>query len=174
MHFSHLKYDKSNAFTLIELLIAIALISILMLIAAPKIQHVVNQNRVIAGVNQIVAAINFARSEAIKRNEIVTFCPSADHKTCNGQWRDGQIVLAGENVLRIFQALPKQDSLTWRSSLGKNTMLQMSPTGFTAGQTGSFYYCPTDNRYAKRIIVEQTGRVRVVNVEAQHQRPCFF
>lgn len=150
---------KNSAFTLIELLITLVIISILSLIAIPAFRYFVTQNRALAQVNQIVAAINYARSEAIKTGKAVTFCKSIDHETCGGAWRDGQIILLEAKVLRVYNALAPEDKLNWASNLGKNNALVLLPTGFTDGQNGSFTYC--SDGYARKIIVEQTGRVRI-------------
>lgn len=155
------KLRNPSAFTLVELICTLALISLLLAIAAPSLRHVIAQNQVAQGVNQIIAAMNFARSEAVKRGVIVTFCKSSDHKKCSGAWNEGQIVMVGDEILRVYAALPSGDELTWRSSLGKNEALQWAPTGFTVGQKGSFYYCSANKRYGARIVVEQTGRIRV-------------
>lgn len=155
--------NKINGFGLIEILIALSLISILVFVGVPAMQHLTTRNRVNTYVNQLVTAINFARSEAIKRGQPVIFCGSGNLKNCDGQWQKGQIILMNNHIARVFQALPAGDQLSWSSSLGKDTALEMLPTGFTNGQNGSFIYCPHDKQYAKKIVINQTGRVRVTD-----------
>lgn len=156
------KYDwHKKGFTFIELLITMTVLGILLLIAIPSMQHLVVQNRVTTQVQQIVRAINLTRSEAIKRGTSVFFCKSSDGKNCGGNWSDGQLILAGHEILRIYPHLPPGDELIWSSSFGQNDVLEILPTGFTNGQNGSFSYCPQDQNYAKRIIINQSGRVRI-------------
>lgn len=64
----------SQGFTLIELLVTIALASILMALAVPSFNSFVVSSKLAAQTNEIVAAINFARSEAIRGNGNVSFC----------------------------------------------------------------------------------------------------
>jgi type IV fimbrial biogenesis protein FimT len=153
---------STAAFSLIELLVTLAIVGIFLLLAISGFHTFVIKTRVTSQVNQFMSAIAYARSEAIMRGEVITLCKSVDHKTCGGQWRDGQIIInAKQQVLRVYQALPVGDQLLWFSNFKQNNFLQFSAAGFTNGQQGSFYYCPADKRYAKRIVVEQSGRVRV-------------
>ncbi len=153
----------SNAFTLVELLAALTLLSILLMIAIPAGRHLLVQNRAAADVNQLLTAINYARNEAITRGEIITLCKSNDMHTCSGSWQGGQIIVnEHQQILRTFSHLSSGVKLIWNSS-GKNqdTYLKFSPTGFTQGQRGSFYYC-SDKQMSKTIIVADTGRTRVI------------
>ena len=152
---------RKQGFTLIELLAAIALASVLLLITIPAFQQVLAHNRATIEVNKIISALHYARSEAIQLNEIVIFCKSADAKQCGGNWEDGQIILANNRVLRVYPALPANTRLYLKGNFGNNDTIRWLPSGATAGQKGSIYYCPTDERYARRIVLEKTGRVRV-------------
>jgi type IV fimbrial biogenesis protein FimT len=156
--------NKSPGFSLLELLIALIILVILLLAAVPAMQHLVLQNRATQTANRIIAAIHYARSEAIQLHQLVTFCKSTNHKTCGGDWRSGQIIVAADGrMLRIYEALPVGDELQWKSSLGLNDYLRFAPSGFTHGQQGSFYYCPANKNaaYSRIIVIQQSGRTRV-------------
>lgn len=112
--------------------------------------------------NQIITALHYARSEAVLRQEPVKFCPSDNHIQCGGNWRNGQLVTAvSGKILQAYPGLPSSTHLFWKSSLGDNENIRWLPSGFTAGQSGSFYYCPRDLRYAKRIVILRSGRIRI-------------
>lgn len=151
---------KIRGFTLIELLITIAVVGILLVSGVPTMRHLILVNRATSQVDHIVAALQYARSEAIKLNVNVKYCGSSDHKTCDGAWSHGQIALAGNEVLRVFGALAHSDALTWDSSLNKDEYLEFSPLGTTNGQSGSFYYRQNQKDVAK-IVVNNAGRIRV-------------
>lgn len=95
-----------QGFTLIELMIAIAIAAILLSIAIPSFQSVIQNSRASALATEITAALNTARTEAVKRSEPVRVCPSSDGATCTGSWEDGWIVLLDSNneVLQVWQA----------------------------------------------------------------------
>ncbi|KPJ67389.1 MAG: hypothetical protein AMJ43_03770 [Coxiella sp. DG_40] len=158
--------SNERAFTLIEMLIAISILSILLLISIASMYSLIMNNQATAEINNIVSALQFTRAEAIKNGVAVKFCKSVNHKVCGGNWRDGQIIIDESNnkIFRIFSALPKGDKLIWKSSLGKESYIEFSPIGSTNGQYGTFSYCSDDKKkYARAIIISQTGRIRVAN-----------
>src|SRR5688572_16029390 len=84
---------RVSGFTLIELMVTIAVASVLLGIAVPSFNQLIVTNRLTAQANEVVSAINFARSEAIKRNTSISFCrtSSATATTCAasaGNWQD--------------------------------------------------------------------------------------
>ncbi|QCF25105.1 GspH/FimT family pseudopilin [Hydrocarboniclastica marina] len=63
--------DRQNGFTLIELMVAIAVFAIAASIALPSFQRVIEENRVSTQTNTLISAFNLARSEAVKRGTTV-------------------------------------------------------------------------------------------------------
>lgn len=86
-----------RGFTLIELIIALAVGAILLSIAVPGLTQLINGNRSTAYVNSLVGAIHLARSEAIKRNSAVVVCASSTGLSCVGNWSQGWVVLDNDN-----------------------------------------------------------------------------
>jgi type IV fimbrial biogenesis protein FimT len=83
----------SRGFTLIELLITIAVAGVLLAIAVPNFADLMRNNRSEASANELVAALNLARIEAVKRGKRVSLCPSANGTSCSGTaWQSGWIV----------------------------------------------------------------------------------
>lgn len=151
--------------SLFELVIAMTLAAVLSLVAVSGWQNFSRSDQASITMQQMAAAIHFARMEAIRRGEPVIFCKSSDHRQCGGEWRDGQLVMSARGeILRVLAALPLGDSLIWRSSFGRNDALTLLPTGYTFGQQGRFYY-QLANRDTETLppvlIVNQTGRVRI-------------
>ncbi|NEZ02729.1 prepilin-type N-terminal cleavage/methylation domain-containing protein [Wenzhouxiangella sp. XN201] len=62
---------RTGGFTIIELIVAIAVLAILLTIGVPSIQQLIKNNRVTAQTNELVSVINFARNESIRRNQSV-------------------------------------------------------------------------------------------------------
>lgn len=74
----------SAGFTLIELMVTVAVLAVLVGIAAPGFRRIIHANRLTTAANEVVAALQAARVEAIRRNSRVTLCPSTDGSTCTG------------------------------------------------------------------------------------------
>jgi len=91
-------------FSLIELLVTAAVLAILAAVASPYLLAVVNNNRLASGTNEIIAAFQQARMEAIRRNGSVSVCRTTDGATCAndaGNWGRWLVVVASDGeVLR--------------------------------------------------------------------------
>ena len=116
--------NKALGFTLIELLVTIALFSILAALALPSFTSLLSSNRTTSYLQEATGAIRYARSEAIKRNRVVTICASADQASCGGNWQQGWIVFddanadgaytsGTETLLQVRDTLNTDFSMTW-------------------------------------------------------------
>jgi type IV fimbrial biogenesis protein FimT len=76
----HLRSGKG--FTLLELMITLAVVSILMVLAAPSFRDLIRRSKVNSASNALLADLSYARSEAIARGAIVSLCPSSNGATC--------------------------------------------------------------------------------------------
>ena len=74
--------NKQRGMTLVELLITLAVVAILASAAAPSLSDMLESNRLTAINNQIVSAIHYTRSEAIKRSMTVTMCARKTDSAC--------------------------------------------------------------------------------------------
>lgn len=72
----------SRGFTLIELMVTVALVAILLAIGIPSFKAVISANRLSAAANEMVASVQQARIEAIRRNAQTVMCRTTDGATC--------------------------------------------------------------------------------------------
>ena len=93
----------SGGFSLIELLVTIAIVAILAVVAAPSLMSLINSNRLTAQANELVASLQQARMEAVRRNRSVTVCRSINNTTCAaaGRWNSWITLATGGEVLRV-------------------------------------------------------------------------
>lgn len=132
---------NAYGFTLVELMITLALAAIVLTLGVPSFNQTIRTNRVATQVNELVTALNLARSEAIHRGTAVTVCASADQATCSGSndWRTGWIVTTDNNttgapsvntVLRVWEAQTGISNNNWGADY-----VRYQSTGITGAST---------------------------------------
>lgn len=162
-----------RGFTLVELMVAIAVIAILLMIAVPSFQEAALGSQLRAVANDLVASTHLARSEAIKRNTAVTLCASADGQACDADasWREGWIVACrsndGDNCVAggaIWMLLQRQQAAPLRLNItGTNNRLNFQPIGVGAAAT-TFTICRAGDgagSQQREVTVDASGRASV-------------
>ena len=157
-------------FTMMELLIGIAVLAILTTLAVPAFTQFIANNRLAAEANELVASFQFARSEALKRGLPVQICSSDVGTACDGDWNQGWIAIVDpggtEEVIRVWTA--SDDAFEFTPTSGT---ARFAPAGCLDtngdGNCGAddnaidfelqFPGCTTDN--ARLVTLERTGRV---------------
>jgi len=90
---------KHSGFTLIELMITLAIVAILLTVGVPSLKTFMQQNQLVAASNELISALHVARSEAIKLNTKVSICSSTNGTSCStsSSWQNGWIVFIDGN-----------------------------------------------------------------------------
>ncbi len=164
--------ERPHGFTLPELVFTLAIVAGLLGWAIPTFHDLQRNTARTREVNQFVQAIYLARSEAIKRNGVVSLCPSLDGYSCGPAgtpWQAGWIVFvnldadspavrdADEELLHVYP--------TWDTGSVNANRATLSFRAFgQSGVTATFVFC--DDRgggAARAVIISQTGRPRVAD-----------
>lgn len=161
-----------KGFTLIELMVTISVAAILLVIAVPNFQTFVLNNRITGQANDMMTALNYARSEAIKRGLPVSICSSTTGAACAGStdWGTGWIVFAdpdndgtldpGETLLRVWPALGGGNTLN--TGLAAVTSVTFDSGGFARGSVTTFRLCDSRGTgSARNIQLAGSGRAKV-------------
>src|SRR5881397_1355893 len=92
--------QAARGWTLIELMIAVALAGVVLALAAPGYRDWIATYELANHAQQLASSMTLARSEAIKRGTRVTLCRAADGRHCAGGaagWEAGWLVYVDAN-----------------------------------------------------------------------------
>ncbi|MDM8564732.1 GspH/FimT family protein [Candidatus Halobeggiatoa sp. HSG11] len=140
---------NQTAFTLIELVVVVVLIIILTMFAIPNVRSLLINNRIVTKNNQLIHAINYARSEAIiNANRIIQI------QQIDDDWSNGWEIVDASNdtLLRIFEF--KGDSIKVTNPLPK---FRYTSRGYLQS-TITFNICNADYPKGRQITVRRSGR----------------
>ena len=100
--------SRNRGFTIIELMVVLALAAVMLGLAVPNMRQFILNNRLTSGANDLLRAVNQARSEAIKRQTVVTLCatdePEEDEPACSGGAFGGWVVFVDTDADGDFDA----------------------------------------------------------------------
>ncbi|WP_328822300.1 GspH/FimT family pseudopilin [Aquipseudomonas guryensis] len=151
---------RSVGFTLVELMIAMAILGILATIALPAFDSFILGSRLRTYSNDFAAAARLARSEALKRNAQVRLCMSADGLSCttSGSWEQGWIVITSDNV--VVHAWPAVNAGYLVSSAA--TSLTFAANGLGPGMSATVCRATPSVGTQERVVTVSTlGRTSV-------------
>ncbi|WP_395009572.1 GspH/FimT family pseudopilin [Undibacterium sp.] len=155
------KGKLQRGFTLIDLLVSLAILAILLAVAIPSLSDVFLSSKLGSYANNLVASAHLARSEAIKSNVAVIMCASTNGTTCGaGGWESGWIVLNGVNVIQRQQSEMKGYKITESTGL---TRLSFQASGVGATQA-TLTVCraePTAGKEERVVDISATGKPSV-------------
>ncbi len=118
-----------NGFTLIELMLVVALIAIIAGIGIPSFQSMILNSRLNSSANGILAALQFARSEAVTQRAVISVCPAnADKTDCadSTDWSTGVLIMKAAVKLREIPITSTQITIT-----GSLKKISYNPDGTT-------------------------------------------
>lgn len=140
--------QKQRGFTLIEMLVVLAIAAILVMLAAPSFKRLIQSNSMASGVNTFLSDLRYARSESVRLGGGIVMCrsddPEAATPACNtgtgpnaNGWVSGWIVFhdlntnadidANEPLLRVQAPIKSLDSIL--EAGGASTKFRFTATG---------------------------------------------
>jgi type IV fimbrial biogenesis protein FimT len=175
----HTRRPRAAGLTLIELLSTIAAATVVLAVGVPSYQAMVDGQRIHARVNTLVAHLQLARSEAVKRGQRVVLCPGNQSAGCadGHDWSGGWLVFADANRDRDYQdgeaLLQLGDGsapLQLLSSPGRRRVVYQPDGSVLGGSNTTFRLCSAADAGRNRaVIISMTGRPRVSRRDASNR-----
>ena len=176
-------HQSNSGFSLLELLVVLTIAAVLMGMAAPSFSVLLATMRLKTTAELFINHLNFARSEAIKRNSRAVLCKSADGMQCasTGGWDQGWIVFHDANnnaqvdldELILAQQPPLKGSVKFAGNTTIAKYVSYTPDGganFVSGafQAGTFILCVQSEipMEAREIMLSSAGQARLARVGA--------
>lgn len=159
---------KKQGFTLIELMVAIAVVAILSTIALPRMDSFLVKMRVDNEINEIQRLLLTARNMAINTGKNTTVCPLSSSGACTTNWQNEISVFTNsDNVLATNTSFAAPDEVVKiKSKIKSGDKLQYTqnsiiytPDGRLLTTSSNFSYCPKDNAEQSRgVSISLSGR----------------
>ncbi|MCG9695996.1 GspH/FimT family pseudopilin [Shewanella sp. Isolate11] len=146
-------------FTLVELMVTIAVAAILLAIGVPSLTSIYESVRVNNNIEKINNILAFARNQAISYGATVNVCAYASATSCGTNWGNGIRVFitdadGADHELRAIDGFNSNDAVK-----GPTATLTFSSEGLSPSN-GSFIYCPRGNSSgSKSVTVSSSGLI---------------
>ncbi len=164
---------QQGGFTLIELMITVAIAGILIGVGVPSLRNIMINNRVTSYTNDFMSSLYLARSEAVKRGTRVTMCKSSNGTACaaGGGWQQGWVIFedtnadgafAANEVIQVHEALSANLTLTGAGATGAYVSFIENGTAQTTGgasQSGTMTVALSGK--TRTITLSSVGRLSV-------------
>ena len=176
-----MKKVGARGFTLVEVMVVISITAILLTLAIPSMQNLIERNAIAGQVNAFIGSATLARSEAIKRNAPVVMCRSNNAESSatpscaasGTDWKSGWIVFLDRNANGQFNlaqgdvVLRVQGAYADSGGIMQNGFqkLQFRNTGLlsTGASQFTFNTVALTASQQRRVCVGITGRTRLID-----------
>lgn len=166
-------YDvTANGFTLIEMLVAVLILGVLLLVAAPGFSDLISNNRMVSEVYVMRATLSHARSEALARRAPVVVCPTTDGLACadSNDWSSGYMTFVDTDDNNVANPTdPDEDIIQWEARQSPVDILfdnaskrvRFGGQGVALGFEGTFTFCDSRGAEdARALILNPVGSLR--------------
>lgn len=165
--------------TLLELLVALAIMSVVAGLGVPALRDVTANARRVASVNGMLGAIQFARSAALTRDATTVLCQTSDALSCSGRVGDGSRWIiavdaatdmpgaaSSQQILRVVQ-LSFSDTI-----ISNRSRFEFRPFPLRS-TNGTISFCDTRGGRAQRaIVISYSGRPRLAAPATENGYPA--
>lgn len=161
-------YPSTRGFTLIELMMVVAVTAVLLGLAVPSFNALIERQRLVATQNHLMAGFHYARSLAVSTRAQAVICPSSDGLNCQagGVWDSGWMIYVDRNrngrrdADEVPQRVERQPSgLRVRSSASRPQAM-FRPNGGSGASNLTLRLCTETGRALGTLVLNNSGRLR--------------
>ncbi|WP_108123891.1 GspH/FimT family protein [Saccharospirillum mangrovi] len=169
-------WHSAHGWTLIELLVSLALLALLTAVALPGYQSLIQTQSANRLRDDLFAHLTLARTQARTLGLPVAVCTTTDLFVANpnnlqcasagGDWTPGWFVFVdlnedkqhqdGEPLISVYEDAPLNVSV--RFNLNRAVLFDRQ--GRASGSNGSFFVCRLDIEFLSAVVISPTGRIR--------------
>ena len=167
------KPSHGLGFTLVELVVTIAVLAIIVSIAIPSFIHLLQDSEANDIRHKITSAIRVSKAESFIRHQQVIMCLANSNNQCHKNANERLIVFTDKNdnhsydatddTFLLVQALHLDYGKTYlRASLGRHYVKFFADTGLPRGHIGHIKYCPNSasNQNKYQVSFNQLGLIK--------------
>lgn len=148
----------SGGFTLVSLLVSVAILAILVGIGVPYFQASILRSTIGSYTNSLNASAKMARSEAMKRKTTIAMCPSTDGATCaSGNWNQGWIVYV-QSTAEVLQRQQELNANYIIDSTLDDIVFEPDGTGASQANITICRALPSPGDFENVLTISATGR----------------
>lgn len=158
-----------QGFSLIELLITLAIVTVILSLTAPNLIGLIEHNRAYNTRQSIASGLSFTRSHAITYQQPVEMCGSSDGINCDHHWSQGWLVriISEGKILRSEQFNAINGHLNWGRP---ESTIRYKSNGTSPTSNSRFLYC-TPRGGSWRIVLNRQGRARIESKKEDEDCP---
>jgi type IV fimbrial biogenesis protein FimT len=160
------QYVRQKAFSLLELLIGVMLITVISVITIPNIEPMLVTVKFYRLTHHVQRLLQLARLTAMTEDQSLKLCPSANGIQCSENWSQGFLLLMTNDAQHRVTSYLQNDphiQITYRGFPYADRII-VQPNGLLNQQNGTFtfHYTRGTMSLTKKIIINRSGRLRVV------------
>ena len=163
-------HTKQAAFSLHELLVVLALITIIGSLGIPNISILSARLQGDTQANLLIGHMNAARAQAIQHAMQIELCGSANGRDCSGDWQAGWLTRnKSTSEVLANHTLPPPLALQWK---GFNKSIIFYPNGTAPAANGRFHLCHPASPKRWEIVLNKPGRIKAESNSEQDIQGC--
>lgn len=183
---------ESRGFSLIELLVTVAVVSILAGVAVPSFGALISDTKISTAINRFTSTVRYARSESTKRAAPISICARATDTTCGTNWSNGWIVYLDDESVGTLLTLDSTDQILRingpsnassivasavirPTTLAVQSTIQFSARGRSNWDLGTVVLCDTRGATeARALAINGIGMIRQLSSDHGSAPPDAF